>query len=210
MRIYEIAREIGVTSVEVLKAAEAAGMEATSAISSVNDGEAAALKAAISKDAGASRVAKRSEKRNLAAELNAKFFAEQRAKLERHLAIAKAAAEGKPVPACAYCRSLADVPASGVGRLVLPGRQGERFLALYRNGRAPAAREIAFVSPTFAPGAIPQTLFASTGVGVLLGEFAARYVDVYGAGPHPKWVTVVKGAELYIPGWTDYVIGGGR
>ena len=31
MRIYEIAREIGVTSVEVLKAAEAAGMEATSA-----------------------------------------------------------------------------------------------------------------------------------------------------------------------------------
>lgn len=118
--------------------------------------------------------------------------------------------EGKPVPACAYCRSLADVPASGVGRLVLPGRQGERFLALYRNGRAPAAREIAFVSPTFAPGAIPQTLFASTGVGVLLGEFAARYVDVYGAGPHPKWVTVVKGAELYIPGWTDYVIGGGR
>ena len=41
MRIYEIAREAGVTSVEVLKAAEAAGMEATSAISSVDDGEAA-------------------------------------------------------------------------------------------------------------------------------------------------------------------------
>ena len=99
MRIYEIAREIGVTSVEVLKAAEAAGMEATSAISSVDDGEAAALRAAVGKDAGASRVAKRAEKRNLAAELNAKFFAEQRAKLERHLAIAKAAAEGKPVPA---------------------------------------------------------------------------------------------------------------
>ena len=99
MRIYEIAREIGVTSVEVLKAAEAAGMEATSAISSVDDGEAAALRAAVGRDAGASRVAKRAEKRNLAAELNAKFFAEQRAKLERHLAIAKAAAEGKPVPA---------------------------------------------------------------------------------------------------------------
>ena len=47
-------------------------------------------------------------------------------------------------------------------------------------------------------------------VGVLLGEFAARYVDVYGEGPHPKWVTVVKGAELYIPDWTHYVIGGDR
>ena len=36
----------------------------------------------------------RATKRNLAAELNAKFFAEQKAKLEKHLAIAKAAAEG--------------------------------------------------------------------------------------------------------------------
>ena len=98
MRIYEIAREAGVTSVEVLKAAEAAGMEATSAISSVDADEAAALKVAVSKDAGGGRLAKRAEKRNLAAELNAKFFAEQRAKLEKHLAIAKAAAEGRPMP----------------------------------------------------------------------------------------------------------------
>ena len=98
MRIYEIAREAGVTSVEVLKAAEAAGMEATSAISSVDADEAAALKAAVSKDAGGGRLAKRAEKRNIAAELNAKFFAEQRAKLEKHLAIAKAAAEGRPMP----------------------------------------------------------------------------------------------------------------
>ena len=98
MRIYEIARESGVTSVEVLKAAEAAGIEASNAISSVDADEAAALKAAVSKDAGAARVTKRAEKRNIAAELNAKFFAEQRAKLERHLAIAKAAAEGRPMP----------------------------------------------------------------------------------------------------------------
>ena len=99
MRIYEIARESGVTSVEILKAAEAAGIEASNAISSVDADEAAALKAAVSKDAGAARVTKRAEKRNVAAELNAKFCAEQRAKLERHLAIAKAAAEGRPLPA---------------------------------------------------------------------------------------------------------------
>ena len=98
MRIYEIARESGAPSVEVLKAAEAAGIEASNAISSVDADEAAALKAAVSKDAGASRVTKRAEKRNVAAELNAKFFAEQRAKLEKHLAIAKAAAEGRPMP----------------------------------------------------------------------------------------------------------------
>ena len=76
MRIYEIAREAGVTSVEVLKAAEAAGMEATSAISSVDADEAAALKAAVSKDAGGGRLAKRAEKRNLAAELNYLSLAE--------------------------------------------------------------------------------------------------------------------------------------
>ena len=97
MRIYEIAKEAGVTSAEVLKAAEAAGMEATSAISSVDDGEAAALKAAVSKAADGGLAAKRAAKRNLAAELNAKFFAEQRAKLEKHLVIAKAAAEGQSV-----------------------------------------------------------------------------------------------------------------
>ena len=41
MRIYEIARESGAPSVEVLKAAEAAGIEASNAISSVDAAEAA-------------------------------------------------------------------------------------------------------------------------------------------------------------------------
>jgi len=97
MRIYEIAKEAGVTSVEVLKAAEEAGMEATSAISSVDDGEAETLRSALSNVAKRDLAAERASKRNLAAELNAKFFAEQKAKLEKHLAIAKAAAEGGQV-----------------------------------------------------------------------------------------------------------------
>ena len=97
MRIYELAREAGVTSVEVLKAAEAAGLEATNAISSIEDGDAATLRAALSKAGKGDHESVRAKKRNLAAELNAKFFAEQRAKLEKHLAIAKAAAEGQKV-----------------------------------------------------------------------------------------------------------------
>ena len=126
--------------------------------------------------------------------------------LRRHYLTAES--PGK-VPASAYCRSLADVPGR-VGRLVLAGRQCERFLAMYRMGRAPVAREVAFVSPPFGPKDVPVELLTATRVGVLLGEFAARYVDVYGEGPHPKWVTLVKGAELYIPNWPQYVIGGGR
>ena len=97
MGIYELAREAGVTSVEVLKAAEAAGLEATNAISSIEDGDAATLRAALSKAGKGDHESVRAKKRNLAAELNAKFFAEQRAKLEKHLAIAKAAAEGQKV-----------------------------------------------------------------------------------------------------------------
>lgn len=112
-------------------------------------------------------------------------------------------------PAAVYCRSLARVPA-GCRRLVLAGRQAKNYLTLLECGMAPSARELAFVSPPFAPKDLPQALLANANVGVLLGEFAARYVDVYGEGPHPNWVTLVKGAELYIPDWPDYVIGGGR
>ena len=67
MRIYELAKESGVTSVEVLKAAEEAGMEATSAISSVDDGEAETLRSALSNVAKRDLAAERASKRNLAA-----------------------------------------------------------------------------------------------------------------------------------------------
>ena len=95
MRIYEIAKEAGVTSADVLKAADAAGIDASSAISLVSDGEAGALREALKGSDGSAAQAKRAAKVSKAAELNAKFFAEQKAKLEEHLKIAKAAAEGK-------------------------------------------------------------------------------------------------------------------
>lgn len=119
-------------------------------------------------------------------------------------------AASNSVPACAYCRGFGGVP-DRVDRLVLAGAQGERFVALQRGGHAPLAKEVVFVSPPFNPKkGIDSTLFGHSRVAVLLGEFAARYVDVYGEGPQPKWVSIVKGAELYIPNWTDFVIGGGK
>ena len=47
MRIYELAKEAGVTSADVLKAAEAAGVDATSAISSIDGAEAGRLREAL-------------------------------------------------------------------------------------------------------------------------------------------------------------------
>ena len=94
MRIFEIAKEAGVSSADVLRAAEAAGIAATSAISSVDDGEAGKLREALKGVDGSAAKAKRQTKVSKAAELNAQFFAEQRAKLEEHLKIAREAAEG--------------------------------------------------------------------------------------------------------------------
>ena len=47
MRIYELAKEAGVTSADVIKAAEAAGLEATNAISVVEAGDVEKLRQAV-------------------------------------------------------------------------------------------------------------------------------------------------------------------
>ena len=47
MRVCEIAKEAGVTSAEVLRVAEKTGVEVSSAVSTVEDGELAALKLAL-------------------------------------------------------------------------------------------------------------------------------------------------------------------
>lgn len=117
--------------------------------------------------------------------------------------------ESAAIPASVYCRRLSAVPEK-VERLVLAGRQGGTYLDLLKRGKAPQAREVVFLSPPFGPSSVPDMLLARSLVAMLLGEFAARYVDVYGEGPYPAWVTVVKGAELFIPNWTGYVIGGRR
>ena len=98
MRVYELAKEAGVTSADVIKAAEAAGIAVTSAISAVDGSDADRLRGALAAG-GSGALAKREDKRRRAAELNAKFFAEQSAKLAEHLRVAKAAAEGGKQPA---------------------------------------------------------------------------------------------------------------
>ena len=111
MRVYELAKEAGVTSADVIKAAEAAGIAVASAISAVDGSDADRLRGALA--AGGSGVlAKREDKHRRAAELNAKFFAEQSAKLAEHLRVAKAAAEGGKQPAA---KSAEQAPAAKPG-----------------------------------------------------------------------------------------------
>ncbi len=95
MRVYELAKEAGVTAAAVLRAAESCGADVTNAISTIEPGELPALQAAVAQlgksDLSAARAAKQAK---VAAQLQAHKTAEQE-KLNRHLAIAKAAAEGR-------------------------------------------------------------------------------------------------------------------
>ena len=112
----------------------------------------------------------------------------------------------KNVPPLGYVKSLSALPKK-VGRLVLSGEQCRAYIDAWRRGTAPAAREVYFISPTFAPSEIPVKLGRSVSISVILGEFALRYVDVYGKPPWPGWVTVIPGAECYIPGWVSLAVG---
>ena len=85
MRVYEIAKEAGVTSAEVLQVAEKAGVEVSSAISSVEDSELAALKLALATAPKTDVAARRAEKIRRAADLNASFFAAQKVKGGQYL-----------------------------------------------------------------------------------------------------------------------------
>ena len=113
-------------------------------------------------------------------------------------------------PGIGYVRNVADLPESGVRRLVLAGMAGDEWLRRVSAGGEDAKRsipaEVVFLSPPFPPSALPPGLLASCRVRVVVGEFAARYEAEY-ANP-PPWVTVVPAMELYVYGWMRYVVGG--
>ena len=147
MRIYEIAKEAGVSSADVLKAAKAAGVAASSAISNVN--EAGKLREALKGADAATVAAKRQQKMSKAAELNAQFFAEQKAKLEEHLKIAKEAAEGvKP--------KLEAKVGAGEGKLASP--------ALKLDTPAPTQKPVIRMAPGYKPKPLPTVSAAATGL----------------------------------------------
>ena len=149
MRIYEIAKETGVSSADVLEAAKAAGVAASSAISNVNGDEARKLREALKGADAAAVAAKRQQKMSKAAELNAQFFAEQKAKLEEHLKIAKEAAEGvKP--------KLAAKVGVGEGKLASP--------ALKLDTPAPTQKPVIRMAPGYKPKPLPTVSAAATGL----------------------------------------------
>ena len=99
MRIYEIAREAGVTSADVIRAAERAEIEATSAISAVGAEDAKRLLDEVKGVDREAVAAKRAAKAKKASEIAVAAVDAQREGLAAHLRTSRAAAEGKGVRA---------------------------------------------------------------------------------------------------------------
>lgn len=111
-------------------------------------------------------------------------------------------------PSIGWVRKVEDLPSRPYGRLVLAGASGDAWLKKLMSdvaARANLPEEVVFLSPPFPPQAIPQALFGSCRVKVVVGEFAAAYHEEY-ANAQP-WVELARGAELYIPNWMTHVVG---
>jgi len=177
MRVFELAKEAGVTSAEALRAAEKAGVEVMSAISPVDDGDVAAFRLALANGAKDSGVASaRAAKAKRAADLNAAFFAAQKAKLDAHLKIAKDAAEGKSVtlqsleiPAAAKPATKPATPATATGataQTTATGVTGEaRGTGVAVSPSAPATPKLRMAPGVAKPKpAMPTISAAKTGL----------------------------------------------
>ena len=187
MRVCEIAKEAGVTSAEVLRVAEKAGVEVSSAISMVDDGELAALKLALSNAPKADVSAARAAKTKRAAELNAAFFAAQKAKLAERLKIAKDAAEGKAVTVAA--------PATGATRGTEEAKPSSSPSAAVTSPVSQGAASPAAVTPSLSQGAAsPAAVTPSLSQGAASAAPTAPKIRM-APGVKPKILPTISAAK---------------
>ena len=119
-------------------------------------------------------------------------------------------AKSPKAPSMGYAKSIDALAGRNVVSLALAGERGEEFIRRLREGNLPFAmpKRVVFLSPTFEPTEIPDELHKSASVAYVIGEFAARY---FGELARPKpWCAVVRGAEVYIPGWMQFCCIGGQ
>ena len=109
-----------------------------------------------------------------------------------------------------YVQRLSDVP-SRVRRLAVAGGLCREYVKRWLAGDAPKVDELVFLSPGMPLDAVPESLRRSCRFAFVVGEFAARYKDVYGQlfapdGNARDGVLVTEGAEVYQPGWVGLIL----
>ena len=111
-------------------------------------------------------------------------------------------------PAMGYVTDIADLPKTGVNRLILAGKAGMDWLE--KLSEDPSARQnlpksVVFVAPPFKPSEIPQGVRALCNPSVVIGEFASLYYEEY--GKPQDWIKIIPSMEKYLLLWPQYVIG---
>ena len=110
MRVFELAKELGVSSGDVIRAAKAAGFEATTAISRVYDAEVEPLKAALSGVDREALKARRAGKAQKVAQAAADRRAAEAAALAKHLEVAREADAKRPRKAPKAAAPVSEAP----------------------------------------------------------------------------------------------------
>lgn len=91
-------------------------------------------------------------------------------------------------------------------KAVFVGKLAQEFIDDWK--RNPAKYDgigsVVFLSPSFAAADVPEDLLANHPVSMIQGEFA--FLATSAPSKLPKWLRIVRGAELYIPGWLDYIM----
>ncbi len=104
-----------------------------------------------------------------------------------------------------YVQKLTDVP-SRVHRLAVAGNLCREYVKLWKEGGAPKAEELIFLSPGMPLADVPGELRKSCSFAFVVGEFAARYENVYGNLDASDDVVQIEGAEVYLPGWVGLIL----
>ena len=92
-----------------------------------------------------------------------------------------------------------------VGRLVLAGRQAERFLDCWKDlsRRASLCQpdSLLLISPSVPAVEFPEMIAATGHIRAVVGSLAASLSPKYSIKDLPPWIRIVRGSLLYIPNW---------
>lgn len=96
---------------------------------------------------------------------------------------------------------LEDLP-DEMERLVVTGTQCRSYLERHAKIKAP---HVILMTPPFASSQIPEDVVCERDLHVVTGEFVARATGDWAR--REPWLVMVPGAEVYIPGWLNLVVG---